>query len=243
MSARKESRTKSFLRLLRDGDCFRTYIFHLDFSDDTCGNALFKSMFGLQKLFAVVPQIWAIIENASGEGINSISAILDIFTAAIHFIYMYKSGSEAIDWIPPAIIATEMAAIPALIYHYNGEEKKAVGVAVGYLVSVFLLATIVPVEVLSTVKNFEIPILIASTALQMYTNYENQGTGNQSVASKAMSLSGNAEDVFIEAVNYYLDGGNQEDVMAIITASVKVLLDSLLVGQYVYLNRDEIFRD
>lgn len=240
MSKGKESRTKSFIRALRDGDCFKTYIFHHDFSNTECANAVFKSMFGIQKMLVDVPQLYTIIKNKSGEGINPVSAIMDILSTAFHFTYLYRLGSPAVDWIPSAIGATEKAAIPTLLYYYKGEKTKAAGVAAGYIASVVFLATIIPIQVLAMAQYLEIPILLVSTVIQMYTNHVNDGTGYISIMSKAMSLMANAETVFEESLNYYIDGGDQEDFMAIITSCAKLLADVVIVGQFVYLNRKNI---
>lgn len=236
MGKRKESRTKNFIRALRDGGCISNALFRFDLQSE-CTEAMMQSVMGVQEILVDVPQLYSIIRNQSVEGINPIAALIDVLKSAIRFVYLFKIGSPLGVWLGPAIISTQKACIPTLIYLFNNEKEKAAAVAGGFFASVLLMMAFMPPSIMTYASWLEIPLLLGSTALQMYTNYQNEGTGALSVISKAMSLSSNAQDLILSAVDYYLDGGDEDDYMELINETIKVLVDVAIVGQFMYLNR------
>lgn len=232
-SPKRESRVKDVLRTMRDKGCLKIWMGG-DFSDEECLTALFSGFKAFDEVAAIIPQIYIVVKEKTGDGLSLWATMLDVLISILKLSYMIRKGEPITAWLGTFIVFLEKASIPSLKMYYVPDHKMASLFALGCLFLILFLSTLVPEIILEFLQYFEIPLIIIAVALQFYSNMGCGGLPAFSVTARIMSLSHNIQSIIAASLDYYLDAVGH--LLTFITDWVKLLGDTILIWQFFYIH-------
>lgn len=196
-----------------------------------CFKALLSKGLGMGiiagSLLVKVPQIVKIFNSKSGSGINLLSVLLDLSAITFHMAYSYVNGYTFSSWGDNTFLALQTAIIGMMVLWYEGAKVKSSLFGLLYMLMVFALCRVTPMNVLVMLESCTIPILLAGKLTQAWTNYSNSSTGQISAATAFLLLAGSLARIFTSI---------QEtgDSMIILTFCVSSFVNGIIAAQVIY---------
>lgn len=203
-----------------------------------CFKALLSKGLGMGiiagSILVKVPQIVKILANKSGEGINIVSVLVDLFAITCHVSYSFVNGFPFSAWGDGSFLMLQTAIIAALVFHYNGATAKAILFLLAYCGICFVtMGGITPLEVLWSAQAFNVPIIFIGKTIQAVTNYKAKSTGQLSAVTCLLLFAGSVARIFTS----YQETG---DSMMILTYCVSTAANAMIVFQlFYYWNSDK----
>ncbi|XP_026469903.1 mannose-P-dolichol utilization defect 1 protein homolog [Ctenocephalides felis] len=223
---------KSAALLLLSEKCYHNYFEDFNFLDVPCFKATLSKGLGLGiiagSILVKVPQILKIFSNKSGQGINILSVLLDLFVITSTVAYGFVKGFPFSSWGEGSFLAIQTGAIAFLVLLYSGSKAKAYAFLLLYCVACYtLMSGLTPVDILWSMQAFNVPILLVGKLTQAYTNYSNGSTGQLSAITCFMLFMGSVARIFTSI---------QEtgDNMMILTYCVSSFANSIIVAQLLW---------
>lgn len=223
---------KKAVFLLLTQECYKEYFENYNFFHGECLKATISKGLGLGiiagSVTVKVPQILKIIQNQSGEGINLLAVIFDLFAMTSNLSYSYVKGFPFSAWGEGLFLTLQTALIGVLVLHYSNRVREA-----ACFVSIFstllyaLMGGHAPVELLWSMQVVNVPIIVVGKGLQALTNYKNQSTGQLSAATCWLLFGGSAARIFTSI---------QEtgDTTIIVIYVICTILNGVIAGQLLY---------
>ncbi|XP_012254435.2 mannose-P-dolichol utilization defect 1 protein homolog [Athalia rosae] len=213
-------------------ECYKEYFEYHNFADVDCFKSTLSRGLGIAiiagSFLVKLPQILKIFNNKSGQGINIISVLLDLFAITATVSYSFVSGFPFSAWGDGVSLGLQTAAIAAMVMHYNGATQQATAFVVAYLAILYALNSgLAPINVLWSMQAMNVPILLTSKLIQALTNYRNKNTGQLSAVTCIMLFFGSAARIFTSV---------QEtgDSILILTYICSSAANAVILGQMLY---------
>lgn len=223
---------KSAALLLVTEKCFEEYFEDFNFLDAECFKSTLSRGLGIAiiagSFLVKLPQIVKISNNKSGQGINILSVLLDLFAITATVSYSFVSGFPFSAWGDGVSLGLQTAAIGAMVLHYNGATQQATAFIAAYLAIVYALTSgLTPVKVLWSMQAMNVPILLTSKLIQASTNYRNGNTGQLSAATCFMLFFGSSARIFTS----FQETGDSILILTYICASAA---NAVILAQVLY---------
>uniref|UniRef100_A0A6M2DLM3 Mannose-P-dolichol utilization defect 1 protein homolog n=1 Tax=Xenopsylla cheopis TaxID=163159 RepID=A0A6M2DLM3_XENCH len=223
---------KSAALLLLSEQCYDNYFEDFNFLDVPCFKATLSKGLGLGiiagSILVKVPQILKISSSRSGQGINILSVLLDLFVITSTVAYGFVKEFPFSSWGEGSFLAIQTGTIAFLVLLYSGSQVKAYAFVILYTFACYaLMSGLTPIDVLWSMQAFNLPILLAGKLIQAYTNYSNGSTGQLSAITCFMLFFGSVARIFTSI---------QEtgDNILILTYCVSSFCNSIIVAQLLW---------
>lgn len=197
-----------------------------------CFKALLSKGLGIGiiagSILVKVPQIVKILTNKSGEGINILSVLFDLFAITCHVSYSFVNGFPFSAWGDGTFLMIQTAIIAALVFHFSGQTLKAVVFLLAYTgICYVTMGGITPLHVLWSAQAFNVPVIFVGKMIQAITNYKQKSTGQLSAVTCFMLFAGSMARIFTS----YQETG---DFMMILTYCVSTAANAVIVSQLLW---------
>ncbi|XP_012064579.1 PREDICTED: mannose-P-dolichol utilization defect 1 protein homolog [Atta cephalotes] len=182
-------------------ECIKEYFNKFNFFHVGCFKTTLSKILGLGiiggSFLVKVPQIVKILKNKSGEGINILSVLLDLFAITAMSSYSFCSRFPFSAWGDGVFLGLQTLIIAILVMHYNGDTAKAIAFLSAYIAVISTANSgLTPINVLWACQAMNIPIVLISKFMQAYTNYSNGSTGQLSAVTCLLLFFGSLARIF-----------------------------------------------
>ncbi|EPS42163.1 hypothetical protein H072_3982 [Dactylellina haptotyla CBS 200.50] len=182
--------------------CYTSLIENIDITDVACIKLGISKGLGIGIIAAAsivkVPQILKIISSNSAAGLSLLSTLLETDAYAISIAYNFRNGFPFSTFGETALIVVQNLVIAVLILHFTNR-----GAYAGVLIATFAAAAyalfspnIVSEKTMTMLQASTIPIGLASKLPQIYTIWQQGGTGQLSAFAVFNFLAGSLARVF-----------------------------------------------
>ncbi|KAF3909298.1 hypothetical protein ABW20_dc0108110 [Dactylellina cionopaga] len=182
--------------------CYASLIENIDITDTACIKLGISKGLGIGIIAASsivkVPQILKIINSKSAAGLSLLSTLLETDAYAIAIAYNFRNGFPFSTFGETALIVVQNLVIAVLILHFTNR-----GAYAGVLVATFAAAAyalfspaVISDKTMTMLQASTIPIGLASKIPQIYTVWQQGGTGQLSAFAVFNFLAGSLARVF-----------------------------------------------
>jgi len=188
-----------------------------------------------------VPQIVKLYRAQSGEGINVLGLMMELFGMVANIAYSYRNEFPFSAWGEGLFLVLQTAAVAALVLLYGtnpfpkGRSVKAEGSVVKSLSFVacfsagvtLMMSPIVPMEMLWCCQASVVPLILVSKMIQAMSNYRQGSTGQLSAVTTFLLLGGALARIFTSI---------QEtgDTMLVVTFVASAVANAIIACQMLY---------
>uniref|UniRef100_A0A8R1XWR9 Mannose-P-dolichol utilization defect 1 protein homolog n=1 Tax=Onchocerca volvulus TaxID=6282 RepID=A0A8R1XWR9_ONCVO len=180
----------------------------------------------LGSVLIFIPQILKIQFAQSGEGISLSSQLLGLFACFVITSYSYAKGYVFSQWGDSFFVTIQMIIIIIQILWFSSRQAHAaVFLAFCWTISCAVMGEYISVDMLALVQAITIPVVIVAKFLQIWTNYQQQSTGQLSVISLSLQFTGCLARIFTSLKE-------TNDQLVIINYIIAALLNGIICVQY-----------
>ncbi|KAK6527339.1 hypothetical protein TWF281_010521 [Arthrobotrys megalospora] len=182
--------------------CYASLIENIDISDTACIKLGISKGLGIGIIAASsivkVPQILKIISSNSAAGLSLLSTLLETDAYAISIAYNFRNGFPFSTFGETALIVVQNLVIAVLILHFTGRGAYAGVLIAGFAAAAYALFTpnVIGDKTMTVLQASTIPISLASKIPQIYTVWQQGGTGQLSAFAVFNFLAGSLARVF-----------------------------------------------
>ncbi|KAK6329807.1 hypothetical protein TWF730_006106 [Orbilia blumenaviensis] len=182
--------------------CYTSLIEKIDISDTACIKLGISKGLGIGIIAASsivkVPQILKIISSNSAAGLSLLSTLLETDAYAISIAYNIRNGFPFSTFGETALIVVQNLVIAVLILHFTGRGAYAGVLIAGFAAAAYALFTpnVISEKTMTILQASTIPISLASKIPQIYTVWQQGGTGQLSAFAVFNFLAGSLARVF-----------------------------------------------
>merc|ERR1739838_134577 len=138
-----------------------------------------------------VPQIQKIWAAKSGEGLNFLSMLMELFAYTTMLAYSLAMGFPISSYGDPFFVLVQTVVIMSMYLIFSNKSKENMMFIAGFVISfVLLVGGATPVSVLAAMQSINIPIVVVAKSMQIGSNYSNSGTGQLSKVTQALMFLG-----------------------------------------------------
>nr|CDJ98005.1 Cystinosin ERS1p repeat domain containing protein [Haemonchus contortus] len=226
------------LQFIFPKNCFEELIVSFNVFHPTCPQIVLSRVLGIGitagSILLFVPQIVKIFNGKSAKGISLISQLLALVAAAGTASYSFSKGFVFSQWGDSLFISVQLMIIVMQILYYSDASAYAFAFFAFCWAFVFaVIGSYISSQILMMIQALGIPITIASKTIQAWHNYKDQSTGQLSLVSVLLQLTGTVARVFTSAQ----DTG---DTLLIVTFAIAAVLNAVLFVQFIlYWNEDK----
>jgi len=222
--------------------CYNQFFVKQNFFDKQCLGLLVSKMLGyailLGSLIVKIPQIQKIMNAKSAKGISLSSVLLELVMYLIGWSYSFRRGFAFNTYGESAFMSVQDLVIVTLIFLFN----KGLSLQFFAIITLYAATTyaflfnpmqLVPMEVIVTLQQFTIPILIASRIPQIIGNFSAKSTGQLAFVTCLLNFLGSAARVFTTIQE-------TQDTTLLACFVIAVLLNGIIVTQIImYGNKED----
>ncbi|KAJ6256876.1 hypothetical protein Dda_8746 [Drechslerella dactyloides] len=182
--------------------CYTSIIENIDLSDTACIKLGISKGLGVGIIAASsivkVPQILKIINSESAAGLSLLSTLLETNAYAISIAYNFRNGFPFSTFGETALIVVQNIAIAVLILHYTSRGAYAGVLIAAVAAAAYALFSpnLINDQTMTLLQASTIPISLASKLPQIYTVWQEGGTGQLSAFAVFNFLAGSLARVF-----------------------------------------------
>jgi len=211
------------------------------FFDQKCLALLVSKLLGyailLGSLVVKFPQILKIFGAKSATGISLPSVLLELVMYLIGWSYSFRKGFAFNTYGESAFMSIQNIIIVTLIFMFN----KGLSIQYFLILAVYFVGTyaflfnpmnFIPIEMIISLQQFTIPILIASRIPQIISNFKSKSTGQLAFITWFMNFIGSAARVFTTTQE-------TQDSTLLASFLIAVLLNGIIMSQILVYGNSE----
>jgi len=226
-------------------ECYDEFFLNMNFLHVDCLKAALSKGLGIGIIagscLVKVPQIVKLYQAQSGEGINVLGLMMELFGMVANIAYSYRNEFPFSAWGEGLFLVLQTAAVAALVLLYGtnpfpkGRSVKAEGSVVKSLSFVacfsagvtLMMSPIVPMEMLWCCQASVVPLILVSKMIQAMSNYRQGSTGQLSAVTTFLLLGGALARIFTSI---------QEtgDTMLVVTFVASAVANAIIACQMLY---------
>jgi len=171
---------------LLGSECYQSLVLDIDETDTECLKLATSKALGVGIIAGSstvkVPQILKLISSQSATGISFLSYVLETLSMIITLAYSARNGFPFSTYGETALIAAQNVAISLLVLRFQGKSLAATVFVGGLLAVGYALQneSLVDMKTLSYAQAAAGALAVASKAPQIFTNWQEGGTGQLS---------------------------------------------------------------
>ena len=177
-------------------DCYKSLILDIDVTDTACIKLGISKGLGLAIVagssIVKVPQILKLLQSQSSAGVSFLSYALETAAFIITLAYSARNGFPFSTYGETALIAAQNVVISLLVLRFSGQNALAAAFVGALGVAGYALqdGNIVDMGLLRTLQAGGALLAVASKAPQIYTTWQQGGTGQLSAFAVSATASG-----------------------------------------------------
>ncbi|XP_067113454.1 mannose-P-dolichol utilization defect 1 protein-like isoform X1 [Osmerus mordax] len=196
------SPTKQFLlTYLMPEKCYDRFFVDINFMHVPCLKIVLSKFAGVWILLGVVlaqiPQVWTVWKAGNAEGLSLTSLLLQLYVLTEPVVYCMANNFPVSAWSERVFTLLQTLSLVFLLLRYRGDTAKGLLVVGAYCGAVLLLASsLTPPSILSGMQSSVIGAVVASKAVQVWTNYCSGTTGQLSGLAVCLGFTGSLSLIF-----------------------------------------------
>jgi hypothetical protein len=144
------------------------------------------------------PQILNIVSSKQATGLSPQSFYSEVSITISTVLYNYRQGYPFLSYGETVMVLIQNVILVLLLWKFMKPVPSAghIGLVIGLFAAVSIVCAVLPMEYLYLLPLVNLPLLIYSRAVQIYSNTKNRSTGQLSSITTGLTFLGSTARIF-----------------------------------------------